>query len=115
MPNDYSALLYDPVYRELGGEATFATGLIQVSITVIDDTQPKLLPAGTTEVRGIGPGAYARIYELEANGIMQADWQDAALSFNGGSWTVRSYERLGSPNGAAKGEVRFLLKAAEGG
>jgi len=113
---DFSAQLYDPVYAEIGVACTFTTSLLQVSITVIDDTRPKVLPAGTTaEVRGMGPGAYARIPELERNGITQADWQDAVLAFNGRSWVVRSYERRGSPNGEAKGEVRFLLKESDGG
>ena len=116
MAIDYSALLYDPVYAGIGVPATFTTSLLEVSLTVIDDTRPKVLPAGVTaEVRGVGPGAFARIPELEANGITQADWIDATLLFNGGSWVVRSYERRGSPNGEAKGEVRFLLKETSGG
>jgi len=41
------------------------------------------------------------------------NWQDAVLTFNGRSWTVRSYELRGSPNGEDQGEVRFLLKALE--
>ena len=84
--------------------------MIAVTITVIDDTRPKVLPAGSLEVRSVGPGAFARIPELERNGITQADWQDATLDFNGRSWTVRSYELRGSPNGEDSGEVRFLMK-----
>jgi hypothetical protein len=107
---DYSALLYDPVYAEIGVPATFTTSLLTVEITVIDDTRPKSLPAGSAEVRGMGPGAFARIPELQRNGITQDDWQDAVLVFNGRSWQVRSYELRGSPNGEDFGEVRFLLK-----
>jgi hypothetical protein len=111
---DYSVQLYGPVYAEIGVPATFANGSINASLTVIDDTRPKQIPAGTSaDVRGLGPGAFARIPELQANGITQPDWQDAALSFNGRSWTVRSYELRGSPNGEDLGEVRFLLKATE--
>ena len=111
---DYSALLYDPVYREIGVPATFIMGEIEASITVIDDTRPKQLPAGSfADVRGMGPGAFARIPELVAAGITRNDWQDAVLTFNGRSWTVRSYELRGSPNGEDQGEVRFLLKALE--
>ena len=45
MPIDYGALLFDPVYAELGVPAVIGTG----DITVIDDTRPKVLPvsAGT--------------------------------------------------------------------
>jgi hypothetical protein len=112
---DFSALLYDPVYVEIGVPAVLtvtntSSGVI-ADITVIDDTRPKILPAGSAEVRSVGPGAFARIPELAENGIGREDYTDAVLSFNGRSWTVRSYELRGSPNGEDLGEVRFLLKA----
>lgn len=107
---DYSSLLYNPVYAEVGVPATFNDA---IALTVIDDTRPKTLPAGSAEVRGIGPGAYARIPELTDNGIDRAHWLDARLTFNGRSWIVRSYELRGSPNGEDFGEVRFLLKAID--
>jgi hypothetical protein len=113
---DYSALLYDPVYAGIGVPATFTAGSLNVTLTVIDDTRPKTAPAGPgVEVRGVGPGAFARIPELQANGIAQTDWLGAGLSFNGSSWQVRSYDLLGNPNGEDLGEVRFLLKDAGGG
>jgi hypothetical protein len=115
MPIDYSALLYDPVYAEIGVPATMTTaGDTGVDITVIDDTRPKVLPvqAGTqpAEVRSVGPGAFARIYELAGKGIARADYADALLAFNGRTWVVRSWELRGSPMGEDWGEVRFLLK-----
>jgi hypothetical protein len=109
---DYSVLLFEPVYAGLGVPATFAAASLEVALTVIDDTRPKVLPAGSLEVQAIGPGAFARIPELEQVGIARDDWIDAVLSFNGRTWTVRSYELRGSPNGEDFGEVRFLLKAA---
>ena len=108
---DFSALLYDPVYAEIGVPASFVAGSSTVALTVIDDTVPKTLPAGTAEVRDVAPGAYVRIPELTANGIARADYLDAVLVFNGRTWTVRSYELRGSPNGEDLGEIRFLLKA----
>jgi hypothetical protein len=109
MAIDYSALLYDPVYAELGVEAT----LNDVEIIVIDDTRAKLQASNGVEVRSVGPGAFARIPELSAKGIVREDYKDAVLTFNGRSWTVRSYELRGSPNGEDLGEVRFLLMAVE--
>ena len=106
---DYSALLYDPVYAEIGVDAT----LNGVALTVIDDTRPKMTASGSVEVRSVGPGAFARIPELDAKGIVRDDYVDAVLTFNGRTWTVRSYELRGSPNGEDLGEVRFLLKAVE--
>jgi hypothetical protein len=115
MAIDYSALLYDPVYAEIGVPATMTTaGDIGVDITVIDDTRPKVLPivtgAQAAEVRSVGPGAFARIYELAQKGIARADYADAVLAFNGRTWVVRSWELRGSPMGEDWGEVRFLLK-----
>jgi hypothetical protein len=117
---DYSILLYDPVYLELGVEATFTKGAVQVALLVIDDTRPKSQLSGSVggtsavEMRSVGPGAFVRIPELEEKGITRDDWMDASLSFNGRNWLVRSYELRGSPNGEDVGEVRFLLKASDG-
>lgn len=111
MPIDYGALLYDPVYAELGVPAVMSGA----NITVIDDTRPKTLPVVTAatvaEVRSVGPGAFARIYELTEKGIARDAYVDATLIFNGRTWIVRSYELRGSPMGEDWGEVRFLLKA----
>ena len=116
---DYGAVLYDPVYAELGVPATMAVaGGSSVEITVIDDTRPKAIPV-SSEMMGsvgagvstVGPGAFARIPELDGKGIARADYLDAALTFNGRSWVVRSWDLRGSPNGEDFGEVRFALKA----
>ena len=117
MTVDYGALLYDPVYAELGVDALFtAAGTAgEATITVIDDTRPKSLMAGSAEVRSVGPGAFARIPELDALGITRADYLDATLTFNGRTWLVRSYELRGSPNGEDLGEVQFFLKVSTGG
>jgi hypothetical protein len=115
MPLNYSALMYDPVYAAIGVSATLTAGATEASVTVIDETKPATTTVGTTgDVRSVGPSASARIPELDAKGIVRAAYMDAALTFNGRSWTVRSYELTGNPNGEDKGEVRFLLKAADG-
>src|SRR5262245_14882354 len=111
MAIDYSALLYDPVYAEIGVDAT----MNGIALTVIDDTRSKMnattATGGGVEVRSVGPGAFARICGLAGKGIARDDYVDAVLTFNGRAWTVRSYELRGSPNGEDLGEVRFLLKA----
>jgi hypothetical protein len=116
MAIDYSALLFNPVYAEIGVPAVLTVpGGADLAITVIDDTRPKALPVpGTSgaEVRSVGPGAFARIPELSGHGIVRDDYLDAALAFNGRNWVVRSYELRGSPMGEDLGEVRFLLKEA---
>jgi hypothetical protein len=114
MAFDYGALLFDPVYAEIGVPATIGTTGGEAQITVIDDTRRKPLPivsaTGVAEVRSMGPGAFARVYELAAKGIARDTWLDAAIAFNGRTWTVRSYELRGSPMGEDAGEVLLLLK-----
>jgi hypothetical protein len=112
---DYSTLLYDPVYAEIGVPALLTVGTGEAAITIIDETRPKTMATvgSALEVRSVGPGAFARIPELTANGIAREDYVDAVLTFNGRSWVVRSYELMGSPNGEDLGQVRFLIKAVE--
>lgn len=116
MTIDYSAMLYDPVYAELGVPAvlTVVGADTGADITVIDDTRPKPLPTGggtSADVQSVGPGAFVRIPELTGKGIARGNYADAVLAFNGRTWIVRSWELRGSPNGEDFGEVRFALKA----
>lgn len=108
---DYSALLFDPVYGELGVPATMDAGAGAVELTVIDDTRRGVHASNGVEVRSVEPAAFARIPELDAKGISRPDYRGSVLTFNGRMWTVRSYELRGSPNGEQFGEVRFLLMA----
>jgi hypothetical protein len=112
---DYSALLYDPVYAELGVPATLTVGTAgEIALTVIDDTRPKRQAGGSgVEVSSVAPGAFARMPELVANGIVSDEFEGAVLTFNGRSWIVRNHEMGGNPNGENFGQVRFLLSAIE--
>jgi len=113
---DYSALLYDPAYAKLGVPATLtAAGTAgEIALTVIDDTRPKRQASGSgVEVSSVAPGAFARMPELIANGIVPDEFEGAVLTFNGRSWTVRNHEMGGNPNGENFGQVRFLLSAIE--
>lgn len=111
---DYSALLYDPVYVELGVPATLTIGTAgEIALTVIDKTRSKTQTSGGVETSSVGPGAHARIPELVANGIAVSECIGAVLTFNGRNWIVREALVQGSPNGEDLGEVRFqLIKAA---
>jgi len=112
MSHDYSALLYDPVYAELGVSATLTAGaMAAVEITVIDDTRSKGHTSSNLETRSVGPGVYVRIPELTAKGIARSAYEGALLTFSGRNWIVRSHEIRGSPNGEDLGEVRLFLKA----
>src|SRR5262249_20857936 len=101
-----------PVYAEIGVSATLTVGtMAAVELTVIDDTRAKVQTSNGVEVRSVGPGAFARIPELDGKGVTRNNYKDAVLTFNGRSWTVRSYELRGSSNGEDLGEVRFFLMA----
>jgi hypothetical protein len=116
---DYSALLYDPVYAQIGVPAVLtAAGTVgEIELTVIDETRAKAqttsTASGPIDVRSVAPGAVARIPELTAKGIVRAEYKGSTLTFNGRSWIVRSYELTGNPNGEDLGQVRFLLMANE--
>lgn len=110
---DYSALLYDPVYGELGVDAMLTTTAGVVEITVIDDTRAKTQTSGGVETRSIGPGAFARIPELTEKGVDRSDYVNSMLAFNGRIWIIRSYELQGCPNGEDLGQVRFLLRSSD--
>ena len=122
---DYSALLYDPVYgilgvpaTILGGTSVFQNNIFQqnifqggkLPITVIDNTRGKTSTSGPLETRSVDPSAFARIPELTSKNIPRSKYQGNVLTFNGRTWTVRSYELRGSPNGEDQGEVQFFLK-----
>jgi len=111
MSHDYSVLLYDPVYAELGVSAMLTTTAGVFEITVIDDTRAKMQTSGAVDVRSVGPGAFARVPELTSKGIDRADYINSVLSFNGRMWVVRSYELRGNPNGEDFGEIHFLLRS----
>ena len=113
MPIDFSALMYDPVYAEIGVPATMGCGVVDRDRRYPAEGHAVGRPP--LEVRSVGPGAFARIPELAGNGITRDDYLDAVLTFNGRTWVVRSYELMGSPNGEDLGEVRFLLKETSGG
>jgi len=108
---DYSVLLFDPVYAELGVPAMLTTTAGVFEITVIDDTRAKMQTSNNVDVRSVGPGAFARIPELTSKGVDRADYISSVLSFNGRMWVVRSYDVRGCPNGENVGEVRFLLRS----
>ena len=113
MSLDYSALLYDPVYAEIGVPAMLTTTAGIVDITVIDDTRQTTNLSGQMMVLSVEPGAFARIPELTAKGVDRADYKGCMLSFNGRMWIIRNFELRGSPNGEDLGEVRFLLKSSD--
>src|SRR5215510_10873770 len=112
MTIDYSAILYDPVYADLGVPANLTTTSGIVEITVIDATRAKSHVSDTLETHSVGPGAFARIPELTAKGVDRSDYIGSFLAFNGRTWIIRNAEPRGSPNGEDQGEIHFSLRAS---
>ena len=81
MTLDFSALMHDPIYQTLGVPATLTQGESEAALTVIDNTRPVTINTvgNPAEVRTVGPGAYARVQELTAQGITRAQYIDAML------------------------------------
>ena len=110
---DYSALLYDPIYAELGVAATLTAGA-----TVVDADRDRRNPAEDQRPRAAWKRAASGRAPLSASpnwsrkGSRAIEWIGAVLTFNGRTWIVREAPVQGSPNGEDFGEVRFLLKEA---
>src|SRR5262245_10751800 len=99
MTIDYSALLFDPIYAELGVSAMLTTTSGIVQITVIDKTRAKSNVTDLLETHSVGPGVRVRIPELMAKGVDRSEYIGSLLAFNGQTWVIRNAEPLGSPNG----------------
>lgn len=107
---DFNAVLLDPIYDAFGVEASLeASGT--VTLTVIDDTQGVVLDTGTSlQFAAAKPAARVRLSELTANNIAREDLKDAAITFNGNSWTIAATQPKPLPDGP--GELYLILQAA---
>jgi hypothetical protein len=110
---DVAGILFSmisPVYVDLAVDATLqaTTGGAQ-NLRVIDDTRRTTDVEGNAAVQTVLPGAFARMVELAAAGLIADDCVDGLLTFNGQTWRITSFETLGSPQGENAGEVRFIL------
>jgi hypothetical protein len=107
---DFNGLLLDPLYDAFGVEASLeASGT--VTLTVIDDTQGVILDTNTgLQFAAAKPAARVRMSELAANNIAREDLKDAAISFNGGDWTIVATQPKPTSSGAS--ELYLILQAA---
>jgi hypothetical protein len=113
MTIDVAGMLFgmqSPVYADLAVDATLqaATGPAH-ALRVIDDTRRTTDVEGNASVQTVLPGAFARMVELAAAGLIADDCVDGLITFNGATWQITSFEMRGSPQGENAGEVRFIL------
>jgi hypothetical protein len=102
---------YDAIYTALGVAAVLTpigTGIPVEDLTVIDKTAGVETGDGVT-VSSIKPAAAMRYYELTAAGVTRAQLNGSTISFNGGSWIVRSTLPRPSPAGEPEGELYLVL------
>jgi hypothetical protein len=107
---DYQALLYDPIYNALGVDAVLHMGIEagDVPLRAIDKTAGIIINQAIG-LETVSPAATVRAAELAAAGVPLADIYSRTLTLNGRDWTVASWRRKPSPNGADDGEVYLIL------
>lgn len=102
---------YDAIYTALGVEAELTpvgTGIPVDTITVIDKTAGVETGDGVT-VSSVKPAAAVRYYELTAAGVARDQLNGSTISFNGGTWQIRSSLPKPSPVGETEGELYLIL------
>ena len=100
---------YDAIYSVLGVDASITTEGSdgkQADLTVIDKTTGEVFGDGVT-VESLKPACDVRAVELSDNTIDLANLTNAAITFNGKTWTVTHHRMKPSP--AGNGEVRLFL------
>lgn len=108
---DFSALLLDPIYNELGVEAELEAGGT-VTLTVLDKTEGVMLesPNSPLQMATTKPSACVRMSELAANEIRREDLKNAAITFNGNTWRIVATQPKPVPSGA--GELYLILQSS---
>lgn len=111
MTDYWQVNLYDKVYDSpIGCAATIASaGGQSGSCRAIDKTNGIAITDTRTQIDTIRPVALVRARELEALGITMQDLPEGAITLNGATWTIKSYQRVPSPFGEDDGEIRLIL------
>lgn len=110
---DFGALLYGPIYGVLSVAATLTlngTDGAVLELTVVDKTAGAAVDFKGADVMTIKPAAMVRATDLAD--VDLADLRDAAITFNGKTWTVMDHEMVPAPTGEGEGEIRLILEKA---
>lgn len=111
MSLDYESLLWGPTYDVLGVPATLTTaGGTTVELTALNKTAASSFNNGIgVDFQAFRPAALVRMSELTTVDDF-ADLVGGELLMAGTTWSIKSYERVPSPNGIADGLMRLFLK-----
>lgn len=107
---DYQATLYDPIYSNIGVEATItpSSSAPAAGVTVVNVTRSYQVP-GEITVESMKPVYAVRMVELTANGLTRSDLNQSQLTVSDVTWTIEATKPVPSPNGEADGELHMIL------
>lgn len=104
--------LYAPVYDTWGVSATITTASgTEISLTAKNHTMPPMQFAGFgVEFQSFKPMARVRASELPSDLIYEEELLGGTMLLDGKEWSIKSFEKIASPNGFADGEITLFLK-----
>jgi hypothetical protein len=111
---DLAAMLYGPIYENLGVTASLLAESEAVAVTVLDKTKGAAW-GDRPEVQTLKPLATVRVSELTAKGVAADDLDDSLITFNGGTWKIIAHRpKPAFIGGEAEGEIDLLLTEESG-
>ena len=104
---DFSSLLYAPIYRAFGVQATFACLYgDRVELTVIDQTRGvEVADASSIDVKTIRPAVTLRMADLAEKGFDASDLEGARLVLGDRAWRVKATMPKPGPTGEAEASL----------
>ena len=108
---DFASLLYAPIYRAFGVQATFNCLYgDRIELTIIDQTGGvEVADASAIDIKTIRPTVTIRAADLAAKGFDAADLEDAGLVLGDRAWRVKATMPKPAPTGEAEGELYLFL------
>jgi hypothetical protein len=108
---DFASLLYAPIYRVFGVQATFNCLYgDRVELTVIDQTTGvEVADASSIDVKTIRPAVTLRVADLAEKGFDAADLEGARLVLGDRAWQVKATMPKPAPSGETEGELYLFL------
>ncbi len=116
MTIDWQTQFVDPQYTVLGKTArlTPVTTDVPFDVTVIPVPVQAEIAEGGITVWSVRAAADVRVSELTSHNIRREDDLDqAAITFNGMTWTIVATIPRPTPDGEGAGEIRLILSDPE--
>lgn len=112
MAIDWDVQLFAPVHAEFGVTCVFATQDVgTVTVTALDKSAGVAVShAGDISIQSLAPACVVRVSALTDASATAADLEDAELTMNGKTWTVKAVQPRPAPSGEGSGEVYCFLE-----